>query len=187
MLIVRRLHADELHLIRPIVDKALVTDEAHVRISRLGFQLDYLPTGKPEWRVFAPVDYADPAIITQDAGSAFYAAFDGDTYIGGAAVTIHPTGWADVIDLRVDPAFRMQGAGRMLLDKCEHFALKRDLSGLRIACTDGNPALCRFCEHVGFTLGGIDRMALSRTPAERVKPVSRRAGLLFFYRTIQKG
>ncbi len=184
MLIVRRLHADELHLIRPITDRTLVTEEAHVIISRLGFQLDYMPLLKPEWRSFPPVDYADPLIITQDEGSAFYAAFDGETYIGGAAVTTLPTGWADVIDLRVEPSFRLQGAGRMLLERCEHFARKRDLHGLRIASTDKNPALCQFCEHTGFSLSGLDRMALSRSPEERLKPVSRRTCLLFFYRTI---
>lgn len=184
MLIVRRLHADELALVRPIADRTLVTEEAHVTISRLGFQLDYRPLSKAEWRAFPPVDYADPLIITQDEGSAFYAAFEGETYIGGAAVTMLPTGWADVIDLRIDPAFRKQGAGRMLLEKCEHFARKRNLHGLRIACTDTNPALCQFCEHTGFTLSGLDRMALSRTPEERAKPVSRRTCLLFFYRPI---
>lgn len=187
MLLVRRLHADELGLIRPLTDRTLVSEEARLRISRLGFQLDYVSLPKAEWRTFLPVDYADPVIITQDEGSAFYAAFDGERYIGGAAVTTLPNGWADVLDLRVDPAFRRQGAGRMLLEKCEHFAHRRSLSGLRIACTDTNPALCQFCEHLSFTLAGLDRMALSQTPEERVKPLSRRACLLFFYRTIQKG
>jgi len=163
-----------------------VTEEACLRISRLGFQLDYVALPKAEWRSFLPVDYADPLIITQDEGSAFYAAFDGETYIGGAAVTTHPSGWADILDLRVDPSRRRQGAGRMLLDKCEHFAAKRELSGLRIACTDKNPALCQFCEHLGFTLAGLDRMALAHSPQERVKPLSHRPCLLFFYRTISE-
>lgn len=186
MLLVRRLNADEVGLIRPFSDRTLVSEEACLRISRLGFQLDYAPLPRAEWRTFLPVDYADPLIITQDEGSAFYAAFEGETYIGGAAVTTLPSGWADVLDLRVDPAYRHQGAGRMLLDKCSHFARKRDLHGLRIACTDTNPALCQFCEHVGFTLAGLDRMALSRTPEERLKPISHRVSLLFFYRTISE-
>ena len=187
MLIVRRIHSDELGLIRPLTDRTLVSEEAHLKISRLGFQLDYMPIPKAEWRTFLPVDYADPAIITQDDGSAFYGAFGGDRYIGGAAVTTHPTGWADVIDLRVDAAFRRQGVGRMLLDKCEHFASKRSLSGLRIVCTDTNPSLCQYYEHMGFTLAGLDRMALAQSLEERTKPLSRRASLLFFYRKIQKG
>lgn len=186
MLIIRRIHADETHLVHPFVDRTLVTEEARLRISRLGFQLDYIPLPSAEWREFPPVDYADPMIITQDEGSAFYAAFQGEQYIGGAAVTTLPNGWADVLELRIDPAHRRQGAGRMLLDKCDHFARKRGLHGLRITCTDTNPALCQFCEHEGFSLEGLDRMALSRSPEERQKPVSRRTCQLFFYRTISE-
>lgn len=187
MLVVRRLRADELALVRPLSETELVTEEACVRISRTGFQLDYRPALKTQWRAFPAVDYADPAILVQDEGSAFYAAFEGEKYIGCAAVTTLPSGWADVIDLRVDPAHRLQGAGRMLMDKCEHFAMRRGLHGLRAASTDGNPLLCRFLEHMGFTLSGLDTMALSRSETERVKPVSKRATLLIFYRIIQKG
>lgn len=187
MLLVKRLTADQLHLVRPLNDGCPVGEEARLTISRLGFQLSYTPLPRTEWRSFPPVDYADPYIITQDEGSAFYGAFEGDKYIGCAAVTTHPTGWAEILDLRVDPAHRRQGAGRMLLEKCEGFASKRGLYGLRIVCTDTNPHLCQFCEHMGFKLQGLDRMALAQSPEERVKPVSRRACLLFFYRTIQKG
>lgn len=187
MLIVRRIRSDQLDKITPLTDKQLVSEEAHLTISRQGFQLGYTPLPRTEWRSFPPVDYADPLIITQDEGSAFYGAFDGERYIGCAAVTTLPNGWADVIDLRVDPASRRQGAGRMLLDKCEAFAAKRGLPGLRIACPDANSELCQFCEHMGFRLQGLDRMALSMSPEERIKPVSRRACLLFFYRTLQKG
>lgn len=187
MLIVRRIKSDQLHLLRPLTDRQLVSEEAHLKIARMGFQLGYTPLPQAEWRSFAPVDYADPMIITQDDGSAFYGAFEGEEYIGCAAVTTLPNGWADIIDLRVDAAHRRQGAGRMLLDKCIAFAQKRGLYGLRIACTDTNPGLCQFCEHTGFALHGLDRMALSLTPEERIKPISRRACLLYFYLTVQKG
>lgn len=187
MLIVRRIRADQLDQVQSLTDRQLVSEEALLRIGRTGFQLGYTPLPKAEWRSFPPVDYADPAILTADAGSAFYGAFEGETYIGCAAVTTLPSGWADVIDLRVDAQHRRQGAGRMLLDKCEAFAVKRGLHGLRIACTDTNPGMCQFCEHTGFTLQGLDRMAAAMSSEERAKPVSRRASLLFFYRTIQKG
>lgn len=184
MLTIRKLLSEDIGLVRPIADRTLVSEEARVVISRLGFQLDYVPLPRAEWRSFPPVDYADPIIITQDEGSAFYAAFMGERYVGCAAVTMLPGGWADVIDLRVDGQHRRQGVGRALLDKCDHFALSHGLHGLRIACTDTNAELCQFCEHTGFTLAGLDRMALSRTPEERVKPVAHRTSLLFFYRTI---
>ncbi len=186
MLIVRRIKADQLDQLHPLSDSQLVSEEALLRIGRLGFQLSYTPLPKAEWRAFPPVEYADPLIITQDEGSAFYAAFEDEAYIGCAAVTTLPTGWADILDLRVDAASRRQGAGRMLLEKCEHFARKRSLHGLRIACTDTNPGMCQFCEHTGFELAGLDRLALSQTPEERVKPRSRRACLLYFYRNLDK-
>ncbi len=186
MLIVRRIHADQLGLLRPLPDQQLVSEEAMLQVGRLGFQLSYRPLPKAEWRSFPPVDYADPLIITQDEGSAFYAAFEDDVYIGCAAVTTLPTGWADVLDLRVDAAHRRGGAGRMLLEKCEHFARKRSLHGLRIVCTDMNPGMCQFCEHTGFSLAGLDRMALAMSDTERLKPRSRRACLLCFYRPIDQ-
>ncbi len=187
MLTIRQLTPDQLGLIRPFSDRALVGEEAFLKISRLGFQLDYLPLPKAEWRTFLPGADADPLVVTQDEGSAFFAAFEGETYIGCAAVTTQPHGWADVIDLRVDPMYRRKGVGSALLGQCGYFAEARNLSGLRIACTDTNPALCRFCEQMGFTLSGLDRMALARTPEEREKPLLRRACLLFFYLPIEKG
>nr|MBR4280560.1 GNAT family N-acetyltransferase [Clostridia bacterium] len=187
MLIVRRIKPETLHQVKELADSQLVTEEAVLRIGRMGLQLGYSALPKAEWRVFPPVSYADPAFLVQDEGSAFYGAFEGETYIGCAAVTINPNGWADVLDIRVDASYRHQGAGRMLLDKCASFAGKRELHGLRVACTDTNPGMCQFLEHEGFTLHGFDQMVLSQSPDERVKPKSRRASLLYFYRLNQKG
>ena len=187
MLIVRRIKAETLNQIEPLADSQLVTEEAVLRIGRQGLQLSYMPLPKPEWRSFPAVAYADPSFLVRDEGSAFYGAFEGEKYIGCAAVTVNPNGWADVLDLRVDAAFRRQGAGRMLLDKCASFAEKRGLYGLRAACTDGNPGMCQFLEHEGFGLHGYDQMALSQSPEEKLKPRSRRASLLYFYRLHQKG
>lgn len=187
MLIVRRIKADNLHQITELADTQLVSEEAVLRIGRMGLQLSYGPLPKPEWRTFPPVAYADPAFLVHDEESSVYGAFEGDQYIGCAAVTTNPNGWADIIDLRVDAAFRRQGAGRLLLDKCAAFAVKRSLYGLRVACTDSNPGMCQFLEHEGFMLHGFDQMVLSQAPEERLKPRSRRASLLYFYRLNQKG
>ncbi len=183
MLIVRRIKADTLPLVHPLEDRNLTTEEARVSIGRSGLQLAYAPLSKPEWRSFPQAPYADAEFLLQDESSAFYGAFEGTNYIGCAAVTVNPQGWADIIDLRVDAAHRRQGAGRMLLDKCASFAQKRNLHGLRIACTDTNTIMCQFCENCGFTLHGFDQMALALDPDERLKPRSKRASLLYFYRT----
>ena len=187
MLIVRRIKPEHLHQIESLSDSQLVSEEALLKIGRMGLQLSYVSLPKPEWRSFPPPDYADPAFLVNDEGSAVYGAFEGEKYIGCAAVTTNPNGWADLLDLRVDSAFRRQGAGRLLLDKCASFAKKRELYGLRAACTDSNPGMCQFLEHEGFCLHGFDQMVLSQTPEERSKPRSRRASLLYFYRLNQKG
>ncbi len=187
MLIVRRIREDSLHLVKPLADAQPVTEEAVLRIGRMGLQLGYGPLPKAEWRAFPPVSYADPTFLVQDEASAFYGAFEDEQFIGCAAVTVNPNGWADLLDIRVDVPFHRRGAGRMLLDKCASFAKKRELYGLRVACTDGNPGMCQFLEHEGFTLHGFDQMALSQSPEERSKPKSRRASLLYFYRLNQKG
>lgn len=187
MLIIRRIKPDTLHQITPLSDTQLVHEEALLRIGRMGLQLGYSPLPKPEWRSFEPVSYADPAFLVHDEASACYGAFEGEKYIGCAAVTANPNGWADILDLRVDAAHRRQGAGRLLLDKCASFAKKHDLYGLRAAVTDTNPVMCQFLEHEGFTLGGFDQMVLSQSPEERLKPRSRRTSLLYFYRLKQKG
>ena len=187
MLIVRRIKAENLHQVAPLADTQLVSEEAMLRIGRMGLQLSYMPLPKAEWRAFPPVAYADPTFLIHDEGSAFYGAFEGEQYIGCAAVTANPNGWADILDVRVDASHRRQGAGRLLLDKCSSFAVKRNLYGLRVACTDSNPDMCQFLEHEGFALHGFDQMVLSQSPEERLKPRSRRASLLYFYRLNQKG
>lgn len=186
MIIVRRIKADTLHQVIPLADAQLVTEEAVLRIGSFGLQLSYMPLPKPEWRSFPAVEYADPAYLVKDEGSAFYGAFEGEKFIGCAAVTINPQGWADVLNLQVDAAFRRQGVGRMLLDKCASFAKKRELYGLRVACMDQNPGMCQFLEHEGFTLHGFDTMVLSQAPEQRLKPKSRRPSLLYFYRLNHK-
>ena len=186
MMIVRRIKPDALHQVRPLRDAELVTEEAVLRIGTFGLQLNFMPLPRPEWRNFPPAIDADPAFLAADERSAFYGAFEDEHYIGCAAVTVNPHGWADVIDLRVDAAFRRQGAGRMLLEKCASFARKRELHGLRVVCTDQNPGMCQMLQHEGFTLCGFDTMALTQSPEERLKPKSRRPALLIFYRLNQK-
>lgn len=184
---VRRITADTLALLRPINDASLAGEEAVLRIARTGFSIAYTPLSRAEWRTFPPDEYADPLIAVNDDRTALFAAFEGDTYVGSACVRVNPTNWADVMDIRVDAAYRCRSFARTLLDACERFAEGRGMHGLRIACTDTNPVMCQFCEHCGFTLSGVDTRAVAYTEAERSKPLARRAVLLYFYRPIQKG
>lgn len=186
MMIVRRIRADALHLVKPLADEELVAEETVLRIGTFGMQLDFRPLPRPEWRSFPPAAPVDPVFLVNHESCALYGAFEDEAYIGYAAVTIHPQGWADVIDLRVDASFRRRSAGRMLLEKCAAFAAKRNLHGLRVVCTDQNPGMCHLLQHEGFSLCGFDTMALTQSPEERLKPKSRRPALLIFYRLNQK-
>ena len=114
---------------------------------------------------------------------AVFAAFEDERFIGQAVVRVDAdTRWCRLLDIRVDAAYRRTGAGGMLLDACDRYALQRGTQGLQLTVPEDHPALCQFCAHNGFTLGGLDRMALIGTDRERVKPMARRSCALFYYR-----
>ena len=188
MLTIKRLTIDDLPTLRPISSASLAGEDVLLRIGRGGFALGYVPLQRAEWRDFPQNPDAAPHAVLSDDRCALFAAFEDGQLVGMASLRTNPaTRWAKVTDLRVDAAHRRQGVGRNLLDFCERLALKRSMRGLKVACTDTNPALCQFCEHCGFTLAGVDTKALAYTDSERDKPLSRRAALLTFYKPIQKG
>ncbi len=184
-MLIRRLSPDELSLLRPLADASLAGEEALLRIGRTGMTLGYAPLPRAEWRVFPPSGGFDPAALVNGGQSALFAALDGDNFVGLCGVRATPEGWAEVADIRVDASCRRQGYGRTMLESCEACARQWGMAGLRAVCTDTNPVMCQFLEHCGFTLRGMDSMALAYTEAERDKPLLRRAALLFFYRTMK--
>ncbi len=179
---IRRLTPEDLPLLHPLEDAILAGEEALLRIGRSGFTISYMPLPRAEWRVFPPDPLASPEYILHKSHWALFAAFDGDNLIGLASVRLNDTNWADVADIRVDAAWRRKSVARHLLDTCDQFAHDNGMYGLRVVCTDSNPAMCQFCTHCGFTLGGFDNKALAYSDQERQKPLARRASLLFFYR-----
>lgn len=188
MLTVRKLTPELLERIKPISDASLAGEEVMLRIGRSGFTLGYVPLPRAEWRSFPMAMKADPARLLADARAAVFLAFDEEEFVGQAAVLADPeTNWTNVLDIRVDAAHRRKGVARALLAAIESFSLKRDMRGMRISIPDSNPAACQFCEHCGFALQGLDRMALAYTDAERDKPLARRACELYFYQQHQKG
>ena len=188
MMTIKRLTIDDLSQWRPISSASLVGEDVLLRVGRGGFALGYVPLPRAEWRDFPTDVSADPRVALSDNQCAFFGAYEDDSLIGSASVRVHPSiRWAEMTDLRVEAAHRRQGVARNLLDFCERFAIKRGMHGLRLSCPDTNPILCQFCEHCGFTLAGVDSKALAYTDSERDKPLSRRAALLTFYKTIQKG
>ncbi|MBE5804181.1 MAG: GNAT family N-acetyltransferase [Clostridiales bacterium] len=188
MLIVRRLTAELLERIRPISDASLCGEDVMLRIGRTGFVLGYVPLPRAEWRSFPMPVGLQPSQLLGDPSAAMFLAFDDEVFVGQAIVyTTSETRWTDVLDIRVDAAHRRKGVARALLSAIESFSRKQGMNGLRIALTDDNTVACQFCEHCGFTLQGLDRMALAYTEAERDKPLARRACELYFYQQHQKG
>ena len=188
MLTIKLLTTDDLPRWRAISSAGLVGEDVLLRVGRGGFALGYVPLQRAEWRDFPAGESADPQTVLTDSRCALFGAFEDEALIGSAAMRVNSaTRWAEIIDLRVEAAYRRQGVARNLLDFCERLALKRGMHGIRLACADTNPILCQFCEHCGFTLAGVDSKALAYTDSERDKPLSRRAALLTFYKPIQKG
>lgn len=185
MLIIKRMTAisDEFDYID---DRVLIGEDVLLRVTRTGFSLGYLPSSGSEWRRFQST--SDLTLLALDGShSAVFAAYQDEVCIGCAAVRVSSSGWARLVDLRIDAAHRRMGAGTMLVDACQRFAQSHGMSGVSIATPDTNTVICQFCEKLGFQLGGVDRLALAMTESERRKPMLRRAGLLTFYRTNEKG
>ncbi len=177
MLYIKRLEQSELV---PLFgsEKSLVSEQVLVRVSRLGFSLAYQQKGKAEWEAFPP----EEGLYSDRQGMAYFGAISDGQIIGLSCVSIGSNGWTDLLDIRVDAAYRRIGAGKAMLDACEAWGADRGLVGLRTITSDRNPAACQFLEHCGFLLGGIDRISMSMLPDERDKPLANRSCLLVFYR-----
>ena len=175
MLYVKKL-GDGSAVVPPAADMALVGEEVLVRISRLGFSLTYLSSPNAQWRNFPPSPYA--SAMMQLSETVRFGAFLDDALIGAAAIRVIPGGWAEILDIR---------AGKAMLGACQSWAENHQTSGLKLITTDQNPGMCQFCEHEGFRLQGMDRMALAMTEQERSKPLVQRACELIFYKQLKKG
>lgn len=91
----------------------------------------------------------------------FFAAFDGEKRVGGAAVAFRTPslgllkGCEDVAslwDIRVHPDHRGRGIGKMLFDTAVDWARKRGCHRFKIETQDINVLACRFYERQGCVL-----------------------------------
>ncbi len=184
MLVIRTLPAG-MQPPREIDARVLCGEDVSVCINRSGirpFSLSYNPAVAARWRTFPPTAEAEAALSGLLPGAVAFGAFQDEDYVGQAVAIPGGTGWCHLADLRVDPAYRMAGIGRALLDACQRFAVQRNMTGLRAVVSDANPVMCQFCEHCGFRVEGIDRLAYAMLPEERIKPMLQRACALVFYR-----
>ncbi len=161
-------------------DSSLAGEQVGVRISRLGLTLAYYPVPKAEWISFPEMPGMD-----EMRNPVIFAAFREDQIIGRCVLLAERNQWMELVDIRVDPAFRRCGAGKAMVGAALAYSVKQGFAGLKTFTSDRNPVMCQFCEHCGFMLQGMDRMALSRLPEERERPMAQRACQLIFY--LQKG
>ena len=170
---------------REIDARVLCGEDVTICLNRSGlrpFSLSYHPAASARWRAFPVSEEAAAAQAGMIPGAVHFGAYQDDAFVGQATAVPSRTGWCHLADLRVDPAFRMAGIGRGLLDACQRFAAQQGLQGLRVVVSDTNPVMCQFCEHCGFRPEGIDRLAYAMLPEERIKPMLQRACALVFYR-----
>ncbi len=175
---------------REIDARTLCGDDVTVHIGRSGlnpFTISYQPSAAARWRSFPVSDEARAVMSGCLPHGALFVAYQDDEPVGQAAAVLSSSGWCHLLDLRVDAAHRLVGVGRSLLDACQRFAAKNGMAGLHLVVSDLNPVMCQFCEHCGFRLEGIDRMACAMLPEERVKPLLQRACALHFYRQNERG
>ena len=181
MTVIRRVTPDTAATVRMIVEPVLVGDVTLLRIGRSSLSLGYLPAKPAAMVAFPPDERIDFSAALTDPSMALLAAYEEEQCIGTALVRADG-GWGDVLDIRVAATCCRRGVARSLMEACEAFALRQGAEGLHLAIPDCNPGACQFAEQCGFTLQGFDRMALSLTRAERVKPLAARSVLLHFYR-----
>ena len=162
--------------------RVLCGDAVSVRVSRSGFGITYTPTGSSHWRAFDLSPRARDALQGLIPSAAIFGAFKDETPVGLAVTVNSRSNWTELLDLRVDTGSRQEGIGRALLEACQRKADQDGMAGLRAVISDANPQLCQFCEHCGFRLEGLDRLAFAMTSEERIKPLMRRASALIFYR-----
>lgn len=182
--LVRRMAPGQLMGMNRLEDGVLIGEETMLRVGRSGFSISYVPLERAVWRSFPAPPEDEMTEMLRDGRGAVFGATVGSRVIGLSCVRLMRTGWAEIRDIRVDASCRRQGIGRMLLDACERFAQEGGAKGLKMEVSEANPVLCQFCEHTGFMLHGLDRMALVYTEAERSRPMARRACALYFYRLL---
>ncbi len=174
---------------RAIEARVLCGETVTVRVGRGGlslYTLSYAPSATAQWRSFAMGEQAELALAGHLPNAALYGAYQDGELIGLAICRVTGSGWCDLLDLRVEPAYRLAGVGRNLLDACQRYADRVGAAGLRCETRDDHPVMCQFLEHCGFEIQGLDRMAWAMTLEERIKPMMRRCCGLIFYRAKER-
>ena len=103
------------------------------------------------------------------------AAHEGERRVGGAVVAFNTAGvnvlegrsdLAVLWDIRIRPEARSAGIGTNLFHAAMEWARDRGCRTMKVETQNINVPACRFYEHVGCSLGAIDRFAYPDLPDE---------------------
>ncbi|MBQ8536540.1 MAG: GNAT family N-acetyltransferase [Clostridia bacterium] len=181
MLSILPLTAPLLPYLDQVDSRYLVGELVSLKVSRLGFGLDYTPMNRAQWQVWRPTPFFHPQELVERDDVACFLAFVDGQLAGQAQVMQHFNRLAMVYDIRVAVGLRRAGVGEELIAACRDWARRQGLGGLLAETTDANPGACQFFEKCGFRLGGVDRMRYSALPEQASKPPALRDCALTFY------
>ena len=159
----------------------LAGERVQLRVTRKGFLTEYVPLPVAVWRCVAPFP-AEPKLLMENPKVACYIAFVDGQYAGQCVIGEGKHQLCELLDFRTDSHFRRQGIANQLLNACEDWAQRRKFAGLRTEVSDEQPAACQFLEHVGFTLGGVDRLWHFADPEQQKQVPAMRESVLVFYK-----
>lgn len=159
----------------------LAGERVQLRVTRKGFLTEYVPLPVAQWRS-VPAFRMDAKNLLNNPKMACYLAFVNSQYAGQCVVSEGEHQLCELLDFRTDSHFRRQGVSGQLLNACEDWAQRRKFAGIRTEVSDEQPAACQFLEHVGFTLGGVDRLWHFADPEQQKHIPAMRESVLVFYK-----
>jgi len=104
----------------------------------------------------------------------FFGAYDVQQCIGLAVLRKGMFRYMYLDDLKVDPAYRRQGVGTLLIAACLKKAEEEKMLGIYAIAQDNNLSACMFYLRNGFEIGGFDNRAYRGTLQEN------KADILFY-------
>ena len=104
----------------------------------------------------------------------FIGAYDGEQCIGLAIMRDDFLKYMYLYDLKVNSAYRGEGVGVMLIEKCKEVAVEHGYRGVYTQGQDNNLGACKFYLKCGFEIGGTNTHVYNGTSQANKKDI-------FFY------
>lgn len=105
-----------------------------------------------------PAETLDYGQYIDNPDKAMFLAYRNHTCVGQIRLSRNWNGFCLVEDIAVGRDYRAQGVGSRLLEIGSQWARAGGMGGLMLETQDINLAACRFYQHHGFLLGGVDKL-----------------------------